>query len=73
MASGKGHIPDGLNLELVSTAILGAVLRLGYYYFVVKKDTLKNIDLEGLKRYLVKMIESSMSMYNEAKSITRKS
>ncbi|PKL37235.1 MAG: hypothetical protein CVV44_16510 [Spirochaetae bacterium HGW-Spirochaetae-1] len=47
-AEKKGILTINLDIELASNMIAGAFLRVDYYYFVLKKNNRKSIDLDRL-------------------------
>lgn len=63
MAKRNGHISGEKDIEIICTAIMGAILRIGYHYFVRKKGKYQTLNLEELEEVMVKFIEDSMNMY----------
>lgn len=58
-----GHISKNLNIELAGNAILGGVLRISYFYFVVKKESYSIHDRESFTDEIVKLVENILNMY----------
>ncbi|OHD67645.1 MAG: hypothetical protein A2W19_11265 [Spirochaetes bacterium RBG_16_49_21] len=58
----QGHIPKDLNLETTGNAILGAVLRVSYYYFVINRKSLKKMSLEKMIDDSVKLAGNTLRM-----------
>lgn len=63
-----GHISRNLNIELAGNAILGGVLRISYFYFVLKKESYSIHDRDSLTNELVKLIENTLNMYQPDRS-----
>jgi len=59
-----GHISKNLNIELAGNAILGGVLRISYFYFVVKKESYSMFDSDSITNEVVKLIENTLNMYH---------
>lgn len=62
-----GHINKNLNIELAGNAILGGVLRISYFYFVIKKESYSIHDMESFTDETVKLIENTLNMYHADK------
>ena len=62
LAKKFGHISPDSDIEIISNAILGGFLRLGYYYFVIKKNDPNRPSLKELEERLVLMVANSMGM-----------
>ncbi len=58
----QGHIPKDLNAEVAGNAILGAIHRVSYYYFVINKNSLKKISIEKLVDDSVKLAGNTLKM-----------
>lgn len=61
-----GHISKDLNVELAANAILGGVLRISYFYFVMKKESYSMHDEASFSEEAVKLVENTFNMYNTA-------
>jgi AcrR family transcriptional regulator len=57
-----GHIPREFNLEITGNAVLGAVLRLSYYFFVINKKKRNIIDQDDLQEEIFKLICNTLKM-----------
>ena len=44
----QGHIPEDLNTEFVANAVLGAIYRTSYYYFVLKKGSIRDLSTDEM-------------------------
>lgn len=64
-----GHISEDSDIEIISNAILGAFLRLGYYYFVLKKDYPGKPSLKIIEDRLVRIVSNSMGFAMKKNSI----
>jgi len=58
-----GHIDKKMNIELAGNAILGGVLRISYFYFVIKKESYSIHDSESITNEIVKLVENTLNMY----------
>lgn len=58
-----GHISNDLNIELAGNAILGGVLRISYFYFVLKKESFSMLDRDSFTDEIVKLIENTLNMF----------
>ena len=58
-----GHISKKLNIELAANAILGGVMRISYFYFVVKKESYNIHDRESFAEEILKLVENTLNMY----------
>ena len=56
------HIPEDADIVLISNAVLGAFLRLGYFYFFIKKDSTDRPSLEDLENRIVGMTAHAMGI-----------
>ena len=43
-----GHLRSDLNIEIVSNIIAGAFFRIDYYYFILKKNSKKPVNIDNL-------------------------
>ncbi len=57
-----GHIPKDFNLEVAGNAVLGAVLRLSYYFFVLHKKKLKEMERGALQEELFRLVSNTLEM-----------
>jgi TetR/AcrR family transcriptional regulator, fatty acid metabolism regulator protein len=57
-----GHIPRDFNLEIAGNAILGAVLRLSFYYFVLNRKKLDRRKPEELPEEIFKLVSNTIKM-----------
>ena len=58
-----GHISKNLNTEIAGNAILGGVLRISYYYFVMKKESYSIHNDESITDEILKLVENTLNMY----------
>jgi len=58
----QGHIPEELNMELASNALLGAILRMNYYLFVIHKKSISKVRLQEVIEEGVKLVASTLQM-----------
>jgi AcrR family transcriptional regulator len=58
----QGHIPDTLNVELASNAVLGAILRLNYYLFVMHKKSISKAKLQEVVEKGVQLVANTLQM-----------
>ena len=56
------HMNQDSDVEIISNAILGGFLRLGYYYFVIKKNSPDRRSLKELEDKLVEIVANAMGM-----------
>ncbi len=61
-----GHISKDLNIEMAGNAILGGVLRISFFYFVIKKESYSKLNEESIADELVKLVENTLNMYQPA-------
>jgi AcrR family transcriptional regulator len=61
------HINSDINIEIAGNAILGAVLRISYFYFVIKKESYSIHDEESFIDEIIKLVENTLNMYQPAK------
>lgn len=64
IAKNKGLVDDEINNEILSNAILGSVLRLGFYYFVVKKAEFLAMDVNTFIDQCVRLVEHTINLKN---------
>ncbi|HOP30147.1 MAG TPA: TetR/AcrR family transcriptional regulator [Spirochaetota bacterium] len=57
------HISSSLNIDFAGNVILGGVLRISYFYFVLKKQNYNIHDMDSLTDEMVKVIENTLKMY----------
>lgn len=62
LAQRQGHIPEKLNVELASNAVLGAILRLNYYLFVMHKKSISKTKLEEVTEEGVRLVSNTLQM-----------
>ncbi len=58
-----GHISKNLNIELAGNAILGGILRISYFYFVLKQETFGFGNIDDFSNEVVLLIENTLAMY----------
>lgn len=58
----NGHIDASINAEFAANMILGGVLRISHYYFVMKKADFTHLPLEMLTNEAVRLILNSLGM-----------
>jgi len=58
-----GHISKDLNVELAANAILGGILRISYFYFVLQRENFGFKDLKDFSTEIVRLIENTLAMY----------
>jgi len=58
-----GHISRDLNTELAGNAILGGVLRVSFFYFILKKESYSIHDKESFTNEIVKLVENTLNMF----------
>lgn len=59
-----GHISKSINIEIAGNAILGGVLRISYYYFVLKKESYSIHDRDSITNEILKLVENTLNMFN---------
>ncbi len=57
-----GHISKDLNVEMASNLLLGGVLRMGFFYFVIKKESYIVYNQESFTTEFVKLTENTLGM-----------
>ena len=62
LAQRQGHIPRDLNVELASNAVMGAIVRLNYYLFVIHKKSVSKLNIETIAEEGVKLVYSTLRM-----------
>jgi AcrR family transcriptional regulator len=67
LAQRQGHIPENLNIELASNAVLGAILRLNYYLFVMNKKSISKMNLQELTEEGVLLVSNTLQMKHASK------
>lgn len=60
-------IRDDVQNEILSNAILGSILRLGFYYFVQKKGDFLAMDLNTFINQCVTLIENTIGLKDPGK------
>lgn len=63
----QGLIRDDVHNEILSNAILGSILRLGFYYFVQKKGDFLAMDLNTFIDQCVTLIENTIGLKDTGK------
>lgn len=58
-----GHINSNMNIDFAGNVILGGVLRISYFYFVLKNQNYNIHDMDSLTDEMVKLIENTLKMY----------
>lgn len=58
-----GHISNDMNIEMAGNAILGGVLRISYFYFVMKKESYSIHNNESITDEILKLVENTLRMY----------
>jgi AcrR family transcriptional regulator len=58
----QGHIPEELNVDLASNALLGAILRMNYYLFVIHKKSISKVRLQEVIEEGVKLVSNTLQM-----------
>ncbi|OHD65867.1 MAG: hypothetical protein A2176_03385 [Spirochaetes bacterium RBG_13_51_14] len=58
----QGHIPQNINLEMASNAVIGAIFRINYYLFVINKRTISKIDINSLVEEGVRLMSNTLQM-----------
>ncbi len=58
----QGNVPDEIHSEIAANSIIGAIFRLAYFYFVLKKSSFKELKLEGLMDIMVILVLKVLSM-----------
>lgn len=59
-----GHINSELNEELTGNAILGAIMRVAYFYFVMKKESLSKINAESFTSEVILLVQNTLNMFH---------
>ncbi len=62
LAQRQGHIPEKINVELASNAVLGAILRLNYYLFVMHKKLISKTKLQEVVEEGVQLVANTLQM-----------
>ena len=62
LAQRWGHIPKEFNLDVASNAVLGAVLRLSYYFFVLKKKKLGPAEQDAMQEEIFRLVSNTIRM-----------
>lgn len=62
MAQRQGHIPPDINIEITGNAVLGAILRLSYYFYVVNRKNLQKFEKIGIIDEAVKLVSNTLRM-----------
>lgn len=57
-----GHISRDFDLDITCNAVLGAVLRLSYYYFVLKRKKLSQTEQDALQNEIFKLVSNTLKM-----------
>ncbi len=57
-----GNIPSDVNIEMASNAILGAILRLSFYFFVLHRDKYLDVPMDGVVDEGVKLVSQMLKM-----------
>lgn len=58
-----GHISKDLNTELAGNIVLGGVLRISFFYFVLKKESYSIHNEDSFTDEIVKLVENTLNMY----------
>ncbi len=62
-----GHISKDLNTELAGNVVLGGVLRISFFYFVLKKESYSIHNEDSFTDEIVKLVENTLNMYQAEK------
>jgi TetR/AcrR family transcriptional regulator, fatty acid metabolism regulator protein len=62
LAQRQGHIPKDLNIDLASNAVMGAIVRLNYYLFVINKKSVSKMSIETIAEEGVRLVYSTLRM-----------
>jgi TetR/AcrR family transcriptional regulator, fatty acid metabolism regulator protein len=62
LAQRQGHIPKDLNIELASNAVMGAIIRLNYYLFVINKRSVSKMNINVIAEEGVRLVYSTLRM-----------
>jgi AcrR family transcriptional regulator len=62
MAQRQGHIPKDVNVELASNAVMGAIVRLNYYLYVIHKKSVSKLNIETIAEEGVRLVYSTLRM-----------
>jgi AcrR family transcriptional regulator len=62
LAQRQGHIPKDLNVELASNAVMGAIVRLNYYLFVIHKKSVSKLNIDTIAEEGIRLVYSTLRM-----------
>lgn len=62
LAQRQGHIPKDLNIELASNAVMGAIVRLNFYLFVINKKNISKMNIDVIAEEGVRLVYSTLRM-----------
>ncbi len=60
-----GHIKKDFNVELTANAILGGIMRLAYFYFVLKRESYSKYNIDSFSDQIVKLVENILIMFED--------
>lgn len=58
------HISKEIDSELYGNAILGSILRIAYFYFVIKKKNYIKLHEQTLTNEIISIVENTLKMYH---------
>lgn len=58
------HISKKIDSELYGNAILGSILRIAYFYFVIKKESYIKLQEKTLTNEIISIVENTLNMYH---------
>lgn len=58
------HISRKIDSELYGNAILGSILRISYFYFVVKKESYIKLQEETFTNEVISIVENTLKMFH---------
>lgn len=62
-----GHINQDLNEELRANGLLGGIIRVAYFYFVVKKESFSNQDIGSFTNDAILFTQNCLNMFQSEK------
>lgn len=62
-----GHIDPNINEELRANGLLGGIIRVAYFFFVVKKDSFVNQDIGSFTNDAILFTQNCLSMFQSEK------
>ncbi len=63
LAQNFGHISKNLNVELAGNAVLGGVLRISYFYFVMRKESYITLNDDRFTDEIVGIVQHTLNMF----------